>query len=88
MNPDIRKVLALSNLLKQALPEYPYAAFHLAPKFHNIAIFSRFPIESLTILPERSIERGMSAVVKMPGRSVTVIVAQIIYRSWLIFSDG
>ncbi len=63
--------------LKQALPEYPYSAFHPVPKFHNIAIFSRFPIEPATILPESSIERGMSVVVKMPGRAVTVIVAHL-----------
>jgi vancomycin resistance protein VanJ len=63
--------------LKQALTEYPYSAFHPAPKDHNIAFFSRFPIESVTILPESSIERGMSIVVKIQGRSLTVVVAHL-----------
>jgi vancomycin resistance protein VanJ len=80
-NPDIIGLQEVQSHhmgeLKQALPEYPYSAFHPAPKFHNIAIFSRFPIESIIILPERSIERGMSVVIKMPGRSVTVIVAHL-----------
>jgi vancomycin resistance protein VanJ len=80
-NPDIIGLQEMQShhmaALKQSLPEYPYAAFHPAPKFHNIAIFSRFPIESLTILPEQSIERGLSAIVKIQGQSVTVIVAHL-----------
>jgi vancomycin resistance protein VanJ len=34
--------------LQQALPEYPYIAIHPAPKFHNIALLSRYPIASRT----------------------------------------
>jgi vancomycin resistance protein VanJ len=63
--------------LKQALAEYPYSAFHPVPKYHNIAIFSRFPIESVTILPAQSIERGMSVIVKIQDRSFTIIVAHL-----------
>jgi vancomycin resistance protein VanJ len=63
--------------LKQALTEYPYSVFHPVPKFHNIALFSRFPIESITILPAQSIERGMSVVVKIQGHPLTVIVAHL-----------
>jgi vancomycin resistance protein VanJ len=63
--------------LKQALTEYPYSAFHPVTKDHNIALFSRFPIESVTTLPERSIERGMSVVVKIQGQFLTVIVAHL-----------
>jgi vancomycin resistance protein VanJ len=81
-NPDIIGLQEVQShhfiALKQALTEYPYSFFHPASKFHNIAFFSRFPIESVTILPEKSIERGMSIVVKMPdNRSVTVIVAHL-----------
>jgi vancomycin resistance protein VanJ len=80
-NPDVIGLQEMQShhlaALRQALPAYPYSAFHPAPEFHNIAIFSRFPIESLTILPEQSIKRGMSVVIKMPDRSVTVIVAHL-----------
>ncbi len=63
--------------LKQALPEYPYIAIHPAPKFHNIALFSRFPIESLTVLPASSIERGLSATITIQNRPITIIVAHL-----------
>ena len=80
-NPDIIGLQEVQShhlkALKQALTKYPYSVFHPVPKFHNIALFSRFPIESVTILPEQSIDRGMSAVVKIQGRSLTVIVAHL-----------
>lgn len=63
--------------LKQILTEYPYVAVHPVPKFHNIALFSRLPIESINILPESSIERGMSVVVKSQDRLLTVIVTHL-----------
>ncbi len=63
--------------LKQALPEYPYIAIHPAPKYHNIAILSRYPIESLTILPETSIERGLSATITIQNQPITIIVAHL-----------
>jgi vancomycin resistance protein VanJ len=63
--------------LKQILTEYPYSAVHPVPKFHNIAFFSRLPIESVSILPESSIERGMSIVVKIQDRPLTVIVTHL-----------
>ena len=63
--------------LKQILTEYPYLAVHPVAKFHNIAFFSRLPIESVQILPENSIERGMSIVVKIQDRLLTVIVTHL-----------
>jgi vancomycin resistance protein VanJ len=80
-NPDIIGLQEVRThhieALKQSLTEYPYLVLHPVPKFHNIALFSRFPIESVTILPEGSIERGMSAVVKIQGHSLTVIVLHL-----------
>ncbi len=71
--------------LKQALPEYPYIAIHPTPKFHNIALLSRYPltngrsetIESLNILPATAIERGLSATITIQNRPITIIVAHL-----------
>jgi vancomycin resistance protein VanJ len=80
-NPDVIGLQEVQShhieALKQILTEYPYVVIHPVPKYHNIAFFSRLPIESVNILPESSIERGMSIVVKIQDRLLTVIVTHL-----------
>jgi vancomycin resistance protein VanJ len=80
-NPDVIGLQEVQShhieALKQILIEYPYVVIHPVPKYHNIAFFSRLPIESVNILPESSIERGMSIVVKIQNQLLTVIITHL-----------
>jgi vancomycin resistance protein VanJ len=80
-HPDI---IALQELrphhiteLTAALKDYPYSAFHPIDRYHNIGVFSRLPIQSVTILPDPPMERGMSVIVNVNGRLLTAIVAHL-----------
>lgn len=67
-------VTALANALDGI---YPYHAFHPADTFHTVGLLSRFPIESLVILPNPPLERGIQAIVRFQNRPLSILVVHL-----------
>lgn len=67
-------VTAIADALDRA---YPYHAFHPVDTFHTVGLLSRFPIETLTILPNPPLERGIQAVVRFQDRPLNILVVHL-----------
>jgi vancomycin resistance protein VanJ len=69
-----KDVAALSNALGAG---YPYYAAHPVDAFHTVGLLSRFPLESLTVLPNPPLERGIQVTIRLGDYPLSIAVVHL-----------
>jgi vancomycin resistance protein VanJ len=76
---------AVQTLIRGLSSVYAYVAVHPVNQLHNVVLFSRFPIQSATALPNPPFERVLQAKLQIDRRPLSVFVAHLTPNNMLDF---
>lgn len=79
---------AVQTLMRKLSSVYAYVAVHPVNQLHNVVLFSRFPIQSATALPNPPFERVLQAKIQIDQRPLSVFVAHLAPNNMLDFPLG
>jgi vancomycin resistance protein VanJ len=76
---------AVQTLMRKLSSVYAYVAVHPTNQLHNVVLFSRFPIESASALPNPPFERVLQAKIQIDRRPLSVFIAHLTPNNMLDF---
>jgi vancomycin resistance protein VanJ len=79
---------AVQTLMRKLSSVYAYVAVHPANQLHNVVLFSRFPIQSASALPNPPFERVLQAKIQIDRRPLSIFIAHLTPNNMLDFPLG